>query len=212
MVANNSYFDKLNSWLGQNLQRDCPDFDLEIVDLPGHGTCLRFCPFELGLGQLAPHRGHMERMAECLDAQLEVLRATVKHRGSLNRLVEKSEVLRLVPLADWAGLGGVRFVPEGWESLLTHQAKAELNKLNLDLVDALRNTDNAFSMGEGTDGLFCVRFGMVTDDTDVEELLDLVVSIGRKVQENSKVLDTMSEIVKKVGGVVWEPLLITNVF
>lgn len=39
---------------------------------------------------------------------------------------------------------------------------------------------------------------MVTEDTDVEELLELVVSMGKRVQENSKVLDTMSEIVKKV--------------
>lgn len=40
---------------------------------------------------------------------------------------------------------------------------------------------------------------MVTDDTDVEDLLDLVISVGKRVQENSRVLDTMSEIVKKVG-------------
>lgn len=40
---------------------------------------------------------------------------------------------------------------------------------------------------------------VVTEDTDVEELLDLVISVGRSVQENSRVLDTMSEIVKKVN-------------
>lgn len=199
MVAHNSYFDKLNSWLGQNLQRDCQDIEFEIVDVPGYGTSLRYCPFEMALGQKLPQKLHLDQLAVCLDSQLEVLKATVKHRGSLNRLVEKSEVLRLVLLTDWAGLGGVRFVPENWESLLTGQAKSELNKLNLDLVEALRATDNAFSLGEGADGLYCVRFGMVTDDTDVEELLELVVSIGRKVQENSKVLDTMSEIVKKVS-------------
>lgn len=45
-----------------------------------------------------------------------------------------------------------------------------------------------------------LRFGMVTEDTDVEELLELVISVGKRVQENSKVLDTMSEIVKKVRG------------
>lgn len=43
---------------------------------------------------------------------------------------------------------------------------------------------------------------MVTDDTDLEELLELVTAIGRRVQENSKVLDTMSEIVKKVFHVL----------
>lgn len=197
-VSNFAYFDKLNSWLGQNLQRDCPDISLEVRDHPIHGTCIRFCPLELGLADAVPSIEQLEIFDECLENQIDILRATVKHKATLNRLVEQSEVLRLVHLYDWAGLGGVRFVPEGWEAWLTDQAKTELNKLNTDLVEALRATDNAFSLGEGTDGLICVRFGMVTDDTDVEELLDLVISVGRSVQENSRVLDTMSEIVKKV--------------
>lgn len=155
-IANISYFDKLNSWLGQNLQRDCSDVELEIVDHQIYGTCIRFCPLELGLGDTAPSLEMLENVASCLEAQIEILRATVKHRGTLNKLVEKNEVLRLVHLTDWAGLGGVRFVPQGWETLLTDQAKTELNKLNTDLVETLRNTDNAFSLGEA-DGLICVR-------------------------------------------------------
>lgn len=198
-VANFSYFDKLNSWLGQNLQRDCPEVPLEIRDHVTFGTCIRFCPFEQGLADTVPTLEQLETFDECLESQIDILRATVKHKATLHRLVEQSNVLRLVQLMDWAGLGGVRFVPEGWETWLTDQAKTELNKLNTDLVDALRNTDNAFSMGEGPDGLICVRFGMVTEDTDVEELLELVISVGRSVQENSRVLDTMSEIVKKVS-------------
>lgn len=198
-VTNSAYFDKLNSWLGQNLQRDCPEMILEIREHPIHGTCIRFCPFELGLADSLPPSFDWDILYESLEIQLDILRATVKHKATLLRLVEQSPVLRLVPLYDWAGLGGVRFVPEGWETWLTDQAKTELNKLNADLVEALRATDNAFSLGEGPDGLICVRFGMVTEDTDVEELLDLVMSVGRSVQENSRVLDTMSEIVKKVS-------------
>lgn len=38
---------------------------------------------------------------------------------------------------------------------------------------------------------------MVTADTDVEELLNLVVSVGKDFEENSKVLESMTEIVKK---------------
>lgn len=207
-VANFAYFDKLNSWLGQNLQRDCPDISLEIREHPIHGTCIRFCPLELGLADTVPSVEQLELLEECLDNQIDILRATVKHKATLNRLVEQSSVLRLVPLYDWAGLGGVRFVPENWETWLTDQAKSELNKLNADLVEALRATDNAFSLGEGSDGLICVRFGMVTEDTDVEELLDLVISVGRSVQENSRVLDTMSEIVKKVKSMLILVLLI----
>lgn len=112
-------------------------------------------------------------------------------------LVESSPVLKIVDLPDWAGLGGVRYAPEGWEQLLTDQAKEELNQLNVALVDALRSTDSAFSLGEDVDGLMCVRFGMLTPQADVEELINLVIRVGHSVEENSRVLDSMSEILKK---------------
>ncbi|KAH8276588.1 hypothetical protein KR044_004633, partial [Drosophila immigrans] len=198
-LNNASYFDRLNSWLGQILQRDCPNFDFEVIEHPTHGSCIRYCPLELGLGEQPPSSENLESFAQSLEAHVDILRATIKHKARFMHLVERSEVLRLVPLPEWAGMGGVRFVPEGWESLLTDQAKSELNKLNIDLVEALKSTDNAFSLGEGTDGLICVRFGMVTHETEVEELLELVVTVGKSVQENSRVLDTMSEIVKKVS-------------
>lgn len=196
-LSNASYFDRLNSWLGQILQRDCPNFDFEIIEHGNHGTCIRYCPLELSLGEQPPTAENLENFAQSLEAHVDILRATIKHKATFMHLVEKSDVLRLVNLPEWAGMGGVRFVPEGWESLLTDQAKTELNKLNVDLVETLKATDNAFSLGEGPDGLICVRFGMVTHETDVEELLDLVVSVGKNVQENSRVLDTMSEIVKR---------------
>ncbi|XP_073833840.1 pyridoxal-dependent decarboxylase domain-containing protein 1 [Musca autumnalis] len=196
-VSNPSYFDRLNSWLGQILQRDCPNFDFEIIEHATHGTCIRYCPLELSLGEQPPTAKNLESLAQSLETHVDILRATIKHKATFMYLVEKSDVLRFVNLPDWAGMGGVRFVPDGWESLLTDQAKTELNKLNADLVESLKATDNAFSLGEGPDGLICVRFGMVTHETDVDELLDLVVSVGRNVQENSRVLDTMSEIVKR---------------
>lgn len=58
---------------------------------------------------------------------------------------------------------------------------------------------NTFSVhsGEGSDSLACVRFGMVTADTDVAELLSLVQSTGLKEEESSKYIDSMAELVKK---------------
>lgn len=51
--------------------------------------------------------------------------------------------------------------------------------------------------GEGSDGLNCVRFGMVTVDTDLSELLSLVLSTGREVERSSRFLDQMTDIVRK---------------
>lgn len=195
--ANAAYFDRLNVWLNTLLFKECPGVPLETVSHPVYGTFLRYCPFEFGVGELIPSNEHIEMFTESLLVQLEILITTVRSKAVLKNIVEKVDCLRLVSLPNWAGLGGVRFVPEGWETLLTDQAKSELNKLNTDLVEALKSTDSAFTLGEGEDGLNCVLFGMITGDSDIEQLLGLVISVGKRVQENSKVLDTMTEIVKK---------------
>lgn len=38
---------------------------------------------------------------------------------------------------------------------------------------------------------------MVTSETDIEELLDLVIGAGNALQESSKVLDSMAEVIRK---------------
>jgi hypothetical protein len=37
---------------------------------------------------------------------------------------------------------------------------------------------------------------MVTSDTDIEELLELVISAGNEIQESSKALDSMAEMIR----------------
>lgn len=49
-------------------------------------------------------------------------------------------------------------VPPNMEKMETDQEKTELNKLNMHLVEKLRSSDNAFSLGESTDGVACVRY------------------------------------------------------
>ena len=38
---------------------------------------------------------------------------------------------------------------------------------------------------------------MVTSETDIEELLELVINAGNALQESSKVLDSLAEVIKK---------------
>ena len=45
--------------------------------------------------------------------------------------------------------------------------------------------------------IVCVRFGMVTMDTDVEELLGLVSNCGRDIDDAVSQLENLSEVVKK---------------
>lgn len=50
-VNNASYFDRLNSWLGQTLERDFQQVQLSLMDHPIYGTCIRYSPFELSIGE-----------------------------------------------------------------------------------------------------------------------------------------------------------------
>lgn len=183
------YYDKLNSWLGQVLQREADMINVEVTETETHGVVLRYCPLEGSLLDMSK----VQDFSEILNAQLQILQATVALRDSFQNKVNEHPMLKLIHVPGWAGLGGVRYVPPEWEEASVE----DLNSLNRQLVDTLRATDGAFSCGESEDGLACVRFGMVTEDTDVGELLDLVVSAGREVEESSKALSTMSEVLKK---------------
>lgn len=50
---------------------------------------------------------------------------------------------------------------------------------------------------------------MVTAETDVEELLNLVVTTGKEVEESSRFLESLTEIVKK--GII-RYLILVNFF
>ncbi|EEB16419.1 group II plp decarboxylase, putative [Pediculus humanus corporis] len=188
------YCNKLNSWLGQILQRDVPQINVEICELENAGLVLRICPLEA----IIPICGNdIEIFISSLEQHLDILSATVRLKPIFLKCVENNPSLQLVEMDGWAGLGGVRYVPENINDADSDQSKQDLNKLNIEIVNKLRATDAAFSIGEGNNGLVCVRFGMVTADTDVEELLSLVTSIGKNVEESSKYLEKMVEIVKK---------------
>ena len=112
--------------------------------------------------------------------------------------------LKHIDIAHWAGLGGVRYIPSEFINSedteprqLSDMDLKLVNQRNMELVATLRSTDSAFSLGEGPEHSMCVRFGMVTMDTDVEELLSLVINCGKDIDEAVSHLENLSEVVKK---------------
>ncbi|XP_076171031.1 pyridoxal-dependent decarboxylase domain-containing protein 1 [Ptiloglossa arizonensis] len=187
------YYDNLNSWLGQILQRD--NENVELCEIEHHGVAIRICPLENS--EPPPSTEDIDNMVACLEQQIGILTATVEHKETFEKLVSENDSLHLVEMPGWAGLGGVRYAPPTWIHVMTDQAKDELNRLNTQLVEALRSRDAAFSLAEGADGLAYIRFGMVTQETDVAQLLSLVLRVGQEVEASSKLLDTISEVVKR---------------
>jgi cell division septation protein DedD len=82
------------------------------------------------------------------------------------------------------------------------KTKEEIDHLNAQIVNKLRAIDSAFSLGEASTGEWCVQFGMVTEETDVHELVRLVAATGQEIEENSEFFNRMSELVRKGECVV----------
>lgn len=195
---NSDYYDNLNSWLGQVVRRDVGTIPLELVQLETAGLVLRWSPME------GPDTHHItvtdvDDLIHSLHHQLDILNATVAQRKTFTELVSSANNLQLVEIPGWAGLGGVRYVADLWldQNPLSESTKEDINALNVHLVSQLKTTDSAFSLGEGSDMLKCVRFGMVTADTDLSELLSLVITTGREIETSSRFLDQMTDIVRK---------------
>lgn len=97
----------------------------------------------------------MESFCKTLEEHVAILAATVTQKQKLHQLLDGThEVfgsnIRLVEINNWAGLGGVRYVPEDWAeqiSQLTSVGKDYINQLNSQLVTKLRTSDSAFSLG-----------------------------------------------------------------
>jgi hypothetical protein len=198
------YTDNLNSWLGQILQRDAGHIPVEIVDVETTGYVLRLCPFE-DVAMVGLSAEDVEAFLQCVEEKCRILNATVTQRTKFMELINLEPSVQHVDIAHWAGLGGVRYIPAEYidsetENMLdmTEDDLRLVNQRNMELVATLRNTDSAFSLGEGPppESVMCVRFGMVTMETEVEELLSLVINCGKDIDEAVTQLQTMSEVVK----------------
>lgn len=213
-----AYFNNLNSWLGQTMQRDCPQIPLEIVDVETTGYVLRLCPFEsLAFSGNTLTDDDLEAFIVGVETQTSILSATVDQRQKFINLIDNEPKLEHVEIPHWAGLGGVCYLPEQLRKVEEQPEAKEgskkvfkirnfsqedvklINQRNAELVAQLRNIDSAFSLGESgnSDGRVCIRFGMVSADTDVEELLSLVVRTGSELDEQLTQLETMSSLVLK---------------
>lgn len=62
------YYDKLNSWLGQILQRDIDNVDIELCEMEQYGIAIRICPIESA--ECPPMSDDIENVIDCLDQQI----------------------------------------------------------------------------------------------------------------------------------------------
>uniref|UniRef100_UPI00398E8AE2 pyridoxal-dependent decarboxylase domain-containing protein 1 isoform X2 n=1 Tax=Pristiophorus japonicus TaxID=55135 RepID=UPI00398E8AE2 len=190
--------DALNRWLGEQLGQLVPTSGVDVVELEDEGVCIRFSPL-MTAAVLNTKPEHVDELAECLKAKIPILISTGELREEFKQEVYRTAGLTYIEDLSWPGLGAVRYEISNEETDPEKQL-ITMEKIATGLLKKLKDLDSdlMFSTGPEFGGeKNCIYIGMVTDNLDVPELVETIAAIGREIEESSKLLENMTEIVLK---------------
>ncbi|KAM9392970.1 pyridoxal-dependent decarboxylase domain-containing protein 1 isoform 2-T3 [Pholidichthys leucotaenia] len=183
--------DAFNRWLGEQLTQLVPSSGIDVVELEDEGTCVRFSPL-VTAAVLGTQHEDVEDLVEKLSELVPVMNSTMCLRQDFREETHRhSPSLRYIEELSWPGLGAVQYEPEN---------EVLLKKINTELLKKLQelDTDIIFSAGPEFDTEEdCIFVGMVTEDVDVPELVNMIDTLGRDIEESGKLLENMTEVVRK---------------
>ncbi|KAJ4932008.1 hypothetical protein JOQ06_010443 [Pogonophryne albipinna] len=191
--------DAFNRWLGEQLVQWVPSSGVDVVELEDEGTCVRFSPL-LTAAVLGTQQENTEELVEKLSELVPAMCSTMTLRQDFREEVHRhSPSLTYREQLSWPGLGAVWYEPQA-EGMDESRREEELQKINSELLNKLQELDSdiIFSTGPefGTEEE-CIFVGMVTEDVDVSELVDTVAALGRDIEESGRLLENMTEVVRK---------------
>uniref|UniRef100_A0A8D3DFT1 Pyridoxal-dependent decarboxylase domain-containing protein 1 n=1 Tax=Scophthalmus maximus TaxID=52904 RepID=A0A8D3DFT1_SCOMX len=185
--------------LGEQLAQLVPTSGVDVVELEDEGTCVRFSPL-LTAAVLGTQPEDVEELVERLSELVPVMSSTMCLRQDFREESHRhSASLRYVDDISWPGLGVVRYEPQA-EGMDESRRKQVLEKINNELLRKLQDldTDIIFSTGpEFGAAKYTIFVGMVTEDVDVSELVDTIAALGRDIEESGRLLENMTEVVRK---------------
>uniref|UniRef100_A0A9J7XCW3 Pyridoxal-dependent decarboxylase domain-containing protein 1 n=1 Tax=Cyprinus carpio carpio TaxID=630221 RepID=A0A9J7XCW3_CYPCA len=190
--------DVLNRWLGEQLAQQVPLSGVDVVELEDEGTCVRFSPL-MTAAALGTQENDVAALVEKLGEMIPVLSCTLRYRQDFKDEVLQQASLSYIEDLSWPGLGGVRYEPRATD-LDEDKRQHSVEKINNDLLKKLMelDTDLYFSGGpEFCEEKNCIFIGMATEDLDVAELVETIVSIGREIEESGKLFENMTEVVRR---------------
>uniref|UniRef100_A0A673ISZ0 Pyridoxal-dependent decarboxylase domain-containing protein 1 n=1 Tax=Sinocyclocheilus rhinocerous TaxID=307959 RepID=A0A673ISZ0_9TELE len=184
--------------LGEQLAQQVPLSGVDVVELEDEGTCVRFSPL-MTAAALGTQENDVAALVEKLGEMIPVLSCTLRFRQDFKDEVLQQASLSYIEDLSWPGLGGVRYEPRTTD-LDEDKRQHSVEKINSDLLKKLMelDTDLYFSGGpefcEEKNGIF---IGMATEDLDVAELVETIVSIGKDIEESGKLFENMTEVVRR---------------
>ncbi|XP_055978346.1 pyridoxal-dependent decarboxylase domain-containing protein 1 isoform X2 [Sorex fumeus] len=198
MVRERHCCDALNRWLGEELKQRVPASGLTVMDLEAEGVCLRFSPLTTA-AVLGTRVDDVDRLVGCIETELPLLSCTLRLREEFRQEVEATASLLYVDDPNWPGIGVVRYEHAG-DDKNSLQLDPEGDKIHTGLLKKLNEleSDLAFKMGpEYKSRKSCIYVGMASDDVDIVELVETIAATARDIEENSRLLENMTEVVRK---------------
>uniref|UniRef100_A0A8C2BIJ4 Pyridoxal-dependent decarboxylase domain-containing protein 1 n=1 Tax=Cyprinus carpio TaxID=7962 RepID=A0A8C2BIJ4_CYPCA len=184
--------------LGEQLAQQVPLSGVDVVELEDEGTCVRFSPL-MTAAALGTQENDVAALVEKLGEMIPVLSCTLRFRQDFKDEVLQKASLSYIEDQSWPGLGGVRYEARTTD-LDEDKRQYRVERINSDLLKKLMelDTDLYFSDGpEFCEEKNCIFIGMATEDLDVAELVETIVSIGRDIEESGKLFENMTEVVRR---------------
>uniref|UniRef100_A0A0N5AKQ0 Pyridoxal-dependent decarboxylase domain-containing protein 1 n=1 Tax=Syphacia muris TaxID=451379 RepID=A0A0N5AKQ0_9BILA len=196
------YVRALNCWLWQGLLHTCRPIGLQIIELgENYGVAFRYCPLETAALN-ATSVGHIQDFIKRLSSTIRIIESTAAARKEFASIAAQYPSLLVMYVKKWAGVGAVCYVPaivkETNPAEWYEQQRQQVSQLNIELVHSLRSVDSAFSLGESSKyGVACVKFGMLSDEKDLENLLKLVSERGQEIEKSQQYMDSLAEMIRQ---------------
>uniref|UniRef100_A0AAR2JJ90 Pyridoxal-dependent decarboxylase domain-containing protein 1 n=1 Tax=Pygocentrus nattereri TaxID=42514 RepID=A0AAR2JJ90_PYGNA len=170
-----------------------PASGVDVVELEDEGVCVRFNPL-MTAAALGTQESDVAVLVEKLAELVPVLSCTLRFRLDFREEVLQHAALCYIEELSWPGLGAVR------TDLEEGKRQQEVEKINSELMKKLKelDTDLEFSTGpEFTEEQNCIFIGVAAEDLDVAALVETIVCVGREIEESGKLLENMTEVVRK---------------
>uniref|UniRef100_A0A4W5RPH3 Pyridoxal-dependent decarboxylase domain-containing protein 1 n=1 Tax=Hucho hucho TaxID=62062 RepID=A0A4W5RPH3_9TELE len=184
--------------LCERLAQLVPASGVDIVELEDEGTCVRFTPL-MTAAALGTQRCDVDLLVERLTELVPVLNCTLRLRLDFREEVYRHSALSYIEDLSWPGLGAVRYEPR-IEEMNDSKRQLEVEKINSELLVKLGDLDADLLFSTGLEfgpEKDCIFIGMGTEDLDVAELVDTIAALGRDIEENGRLLENMTEVVRK---------------
>ncbi|KAI4887712.1 hypothetical protein NFI96_025035 [Prochilodus magdalenae] len=183
----------LSSQLSPDLHAPGPAATVDVVELEDEGVLLMCC------AALGTQESDVAELVEKLAELVPMLSCTLRFRLDFREEVLQHAALSYIEELSWPGLGAIRYEPRRTD-LDEGKRQQALEKINDELQKKLKelDTDLEFSTGpEFTEEKNCIFIGMAAEDLDVAALVETIVCVGREIEESGKLLENMTEVVRK---------------